>query len=58
MKGILKCQKYAQDNTLILNFSCWVYLKLKSGFKGALKTLTKPEYTATVLIANNNTGSV
>ena len=57
-RGILKAQKYDQDNNLILNFQSWVIIELKSGLKGAPKTMTKPEYTATLLYSPNNTGSV
>lgn len=58
IRGILKAQKYDQNSNLIINWSSWVFLKLKSALKGAPKTLTKPEYTATLLYSVNNIGGV
>lgn len=58
VKGILKIQNYDQNNNLILNVQFWAFVKLKSALKGAPKTLTKPEYTATLIYSPNNTGSI
>lgn len=54
VQGILKCQNYDQNNNLILNVQSWAFVKLKSALKGAPKTMTKPEYTATLLYSPNN----
>ncbi len=58
LQGILKCQKYSQDNVLILNWQSWAFVKLASALKFAPKALTKPEYVATLLSSPNNTGSI
>ena len=58
LRGILKAQKYDQNDNLILNWQSWVFITLKSGLKGAPKTLTKPEYAASLLYSPNNIGSV
>jgi hypothetical protein len=58
LRGIIKAQKYDQQNNLILNYQSWAYIKLKSALKGAPKTMTKPEYTATLLYSPNNTGAI
>ena len=58
IRGILKCQKYDQNNNLILNWQSWAFIKLAAALKFAPKTLTKPEYVATLLSSNNNTGSI
>ena len=56
--GILKAQKYDQNNNLILNWQSWVRIMLKSALKGAPKTMTKPDYMAKLLYSPNNTGSI
>ncbi len=58
MKGVLKAQKYDQDNNLILNWQSWVKIMLKSPLKGAPKTMTKPDYLAKLLYSPNNTGAI
>lgn len=58
LKGIIKFQKYDHKNNLVLNWESWAFIKLKSPLKGAPKTMTKPEYTATLLYSANNTGAI
>jgi hypothetical protein len=58
VRGILKAQKYDHNNNLILNWQSWAFVQLKSALKGAPKTLTKPEYTASLLYSQNNVGTV
>lgn len=58
IRGILKVQQYAQDNTLILNFQSWAFLTISGSYKGAPKNLTKPEYVATLLRSVNNSGAI
>jgi hypothetical protein len=57
-RGILKAQKYDQNNNLILNWQSWAFVELKTALKGAPKTMTKPEYVAKLLYSANNTGGV
>lgn len=57
-KGILKAQKYDHNNNLILNWSSWAFVQLSGSLKGAPKTMTRPEYVATLLYSANNTGAV
>jgi len=56
--GIIKCQKYDQNNNLLINWQSWAFIKLKSALKHAPKTMTKPEYTATLLYSPNNYGTI
>ena len=58
IRGILKCQHYDQNNNLILNWQSWAFVKLSAALKFAPKSLTKPEYIATLLASVNNTGSI
>jgi hypothetical protein len=58
VRGILKAQKYDQNNNLILNLTVWAFVMLKTALKGSGKAMTKPEYTAKILGAANNIGSV
>jgi hypothetical protein len=58
VRGILKAQAYDQSNNLILNWQSWAFVQLSGSWKGAPKTMTKPEFVATLLYSDNNTGSI
>lgn len=58
VRGVLKAQKYDHKNNLILNWQSWVFVTLQSALKGAPKTMTKPEYKATLLYSPNNAGGI
>lgn len=57
-RGILKAQKYDHKNVLLWTFASWVMIELKSPLKGAPKSMTKPEFMATLLYSDNNEGAI
>lgn len=57
VNGILKVQKYDQKNALLANYITWAFMELQGAWKGAPKTMTKPEFMATVLDSVNNDGA-
>ena len=58
VRGILKAQKYDHKNVLVLSWMSWVFLQLSGSLKGDPKAITQPEFIATLLYSDNNTGTI
>jgi len=58
IRGILHAQKYDHENNLVIDWRSWAFVELKGALKGAPKQMTKPEFVATLLYSDNNTGLI
>ncbi len=58
IRGILKAQKYDQNNNLIWNWQSWAFVQLDGSLKGDPKSMTKPGFMGTLLYSDNNDGAV
>lgn len=53
-KGLLKLQRYTQENELVFAADLWVRLDVTGGMKGGGSDVTKPEFMATLLDSSLN----